>query len=226
VAPERYDAPSAMQVFLIHGMGRTRASMALLERRLAGAGHEPSSFGYRVMRDDLADIAEAFRAHVARAMASKAPAPYAVVGHSLGNVITRLCSAELPEGFARFVMLAPPNRSPALARAMRKSRLFALLTRDAGRKLGDREFFARLPIPDVPTLVIAGRAEVPLLPFRGAASDGIVGVHETRLPGARHELVDAAHTFIMNDRRATRLLLEFLEADPRSRSHANQRIGR
>jgi pimeloyl-ACP methyl ester carboxylesterase len=141
--------------------------------------------------------------------------PYAVIGHSLGNVITRLCSPQLPAGFARFVMLAPPNRSPALARAMRKSRLFALLTGDAGKKLGDHGFFAELPVPDVPTLVIAGETSSPLLPFRGAASDGVVGVHETHLPGARHELVASAHTFIMNDRRATQLVLDFLaSADP------------
>ena len=199
-----------MRVFLIHGMGRTTASMVLLGRRLARAGHEPVPFGYRVTRHDLPRIAEDFRAHVARATSKEPGAAYAVIGHSLGNVITRLCSPTLPAGFARFVMLAPPNRSPSLARAMRKSRLFALLTGDAGKKLGDHGFFAELPVPDVPTLVIAGRASAPFLPFRGAASDGIVGVHETHLPGAHHALVDAAHTFIMNDRRATKLVLDFL----------------
>jgi hypothetical protein len=200
-----------MRVFLIHGMGRTRASMLLLARRLARAGHAPSPFGYGVAQHELSRIAEDFAAHVARTARAEPGAPYAVIGHSLGNVITRLCSPQLPAGFARFVMLAPPNRSPALARAMRKSRLYALLTGDAGKKLGDHGFFEQLPIPDVPTLVIAGQAEARLLPFRGAASDGIVGVHETQLAGARHELVTAAHTFIMNDRRATKLVLEFLE---------------
>lgn len=206
-----------MRVFLIHGMGRTSVSMALLGRRLARAGHSPSTFGYRVTQHELPRIAEDFRAHVARSMAREPAAPYAVIGHSLGNVITRLCSPLLPAGFARFVMLAPPNRSPALARAMRKSRLFALLTGDAGRRLGDHAFFAELPVPDVATLVIAGETRAPLLPFRGAASDGVVGVHETHLPGARHERVAAAHTFIMNDRRATQLVLDFL-AEPAERS--------
>jgi pimeloyl-ACP methyl ester carboxylesterase len=199
-----------VHVFLIHGMGRTTASFVLLARRLARAGHEPSPFGYRVTQHELPRIADDFLAHVKRERASAPTAPYAIVGHSLGNVITRLCSPRLPEGFARFVMLAPPNRSPALARAMRKSRLYALLTGDAGRKLGDHGFFDALPIPEVPTLVIAGHARAPHLPFRGAASDGVVSVQETHLPGARHELVAAAHTFIMNDRRATQLLLDFL----------------
>ena len=199
-----------MRVFLIHGMGRTSASLLLLARRLGRAGHATSAFGYRVAQHELSRIADDFVAHVTRTTQAEPGAPYAVIGHSLGNVITRLASPRLPPGFARFVMLAPPNRSPALARAMRKSRLYALLTGDAGKKLGDHGFFAELPVPDVPTLVIAGHAEARLLPFRGAASDGIVGVHETHLAGARHELVTAAHTFIMNDRRATQLLLDFL----------------
>jgi hypothetical protein len=112
-------------------------------------------------------------------------------------------------------MLAPPNRSPALARAMRRNPLFGVLTGDAGKQLGDHGFYASLPVPDVPTLVIAGDSRVPFLPYRGAASDGVVGMHETQLAGARHEVVPSAHTFIMNHPRAVQLLLEFLR-DPSS----------
>jgi pimeloyl-ACP methyl ester carboxylesterase len=199
-----------MRVFLIHGMGRTRSSLAPLARRLAQAGHVPSLYGYAVTRAPLATIAADFADHVAGVTAPERGAPYAVIGHSLGNVITRLASTTLPPTFARFGMLAPPNRSPALARAMRRNPLFAVLTGDAGKRLGDHGFYSTLPVPDVPTLVIAGDARVTLMPYRGAASDGVVGVHETELDGARHEVVPAAHTFIMNHPRAIQLLLAFL----------------
>lgn len=201
-----------MRVFLIHGMGRTRASLLPLSRKLVRAGHTPSLFAYSVMRAPLATIAAAFVDHVTAVTAGERGAPYAVIGHSLGNVVTRLASPDLPPGFARFAMLGPPNRSPALARALRKSRVFAVLTGDAGKQLGDHGFFAQLPIPDVPTLVIAGQVQAPILPYRGAASDGVVGVHETQLAGARHEIVPALHTFIMNHPQAVQLLLEFLSA--------------
>jgi pimeloyl-ACP methyl ester carboxylesterase len=197
--------------------------MVVLARRLADAGHAPSMFGYSVARDPLDRIAEDFTEHISRtiARAGEGGSAYAVIGHSLGNVITRLASPQLPSGFSRFAMLAPPNRSPALARAMRKNRVYRLLTGDAGQKLGDKSFFDGLPLVTVPTLVIAGQASAPWLPFRGAPSDGIVGVAETELPGARHHVVDAAHTFIMNHPQTVRLLLEFLSQE--TVSHAAER---
>ena len=199
-----------MHVFLIHGMGRTRGSLLLLARKLAQAGHVPSLYGYAVMRAPLSTIAAEFADHVAGVTAPERGAPYAVIGHSLGNVITRLASPALPATFARFGMLAPPNRSPALARALRTNPLFGFMTGDAGQQLGDPGFYQALPVPAVPTLVIAGDAGRAFLPYRGAPSDGVVGVHETMLAGCRHEVVPAAHTFIMNHPRAVQLLVDFL----------------
>jgi triacylglycerol lipase len=213
-----------MRVFLIHGMGRTPASFALLRHRLRRAGHDVRGFHYMVTRESLAEVAARFRARVlgdagaargARNVAGDVDVePYAIVGHSLGNVITRLC-LPLP-GLCRFVMLAPPNRPPVLARALQRSRLlrpvFRALTQDAGDKLGDDDFYAGLPIPDVPSLVVAGNhgPRQRWLPFAGAASDGVVAVDETRLPGIPHVEVRALHTFLMNDARVARLVLDFL----------------
>lgn len=200
-----------MRVFLIHGMGRSKASMALLARRLRARGHVVSSFGYYVTRAPLSTIAERFGAHVRTSVVDDEP--YAIVGHSLGNIITRAASPGLPKGFSRFVMLAPPNRPPLLARALAKNPVFQVLTRDAGRMLCDDGFYACLPVPDVPMLIIAGTGgpQVPWLPFRGAPSDGVVAVEETVLPGVPHLAVPAIHTFIMNDRRATAAIVEFIE---------------
>jgi hypothetical protein len=193
-----------VRVFLIHGMGRTSASMALLARRLKKAGHDVDSFGYFVTKDALEVIAHKFKGHIGDA------AGYAVIGHSLGNVITRL-ALPLP-GCARIIMLAPPNSPPVMARALQGNPVFKALTRDAGQKLLDESFYARLPVPDVPTLVVAGTAgpKAPWLPFRGEPSDGVVRVEETRLPGVPHVEVPAIHTFIMNDADVARLALEFL----------------
>lgn len=200
------------QIFLVHGMGRTPRSLALLAWRLERAGLRTSRFGYRVREQPLEQIAARLAAHVTE----HATGTYAIVAHSLGNVITRLASPRLPPGFAHFVMLAPPNQSPRLARLLGDSGvargLFGALTQDAGRCLADPAFYEKLPIPAVPTLVFAGTAgpRAAWLPFAGAASDGIVAVEETRLPGAEHREVDSIHTFIMNDASVTRAIVEFV----------------
>lgn len=196
-----YDG-ALMRVFLIHGMGRTPASMWVLDRRLRGAGYRPSLFGYFVAVNDLEEIADRFTAHVERVLAAEAAgeAAYAIVSHSLGGLITRLASPRLPPGLKCCVMLAPPNRPPVLVHTLQDNAVFRLVARDAGRKLADPAFYDSLPVPRAPVLVVAGtrgpRAE--WLPFRGAPNDAILRLDETRLEGAPTLAVDGVHTFLMN----------------------------
>ncbi len=167
-----------------------------------------SQFAYRVTQHDLAQIGARFVAHVR----SHAAGPYAIVGHSLGNVIARMASPTLPPGLQRLVMLAPPNRSPRLAQRFHRLPVYDALFRDAGQRLADPAFYADLPVPNVPTLVFAGSLgpRARWLPFEGAMSDSVVAVDETFLPNADHRVVPAMHTMIMNDAEVTRAIVEFL----------------
>ncbi len=213
------------RVFLIHGMGRSPASLAFLARRLRSDGYLVSSFGYSVRSTPLDVIADRFRIHIAQVLGHDhevdhdhgvdhegAPEPYAIVGHSLGNIITRLASPRLPPGFTKLAMLAPPNRSPLLARRLKDQAVFRALTGDAGQRLADPAFYAALPVPDVETVIFAGDAAtaIDVLPFDGAAADGVVSVEETRLPNITHRVFPAWHTFIMNHPEVVAALLEFL----------------
>ncbi|MDP2345701.1 MAG: alpha/beta fold hydrolase [Deltaproteobacteria bacterium] len=207
-----------MRVFLIHGMGRTSASMALLGRRLRLAGHATSSFGYLVSRQTIDDIADRWVEHIERNRKAGGDdgdddGSFAVVGHSLGNVITRKALPHLPS-LARFVMLAPPNHPPAMARALERSPVFRALTQDAGQKLLDVDggFYASLPVPTMPTLIVAGDGgpRFARSPWKGGANDGVVSVDETRLEGIETVVVDAIHTLIMNQREVAGLTLRFL----------------
>ena len=198
--------------------------MTFLARRLRRAGHRPSLFGYVVLFEDLDSIAQRFSEHAARALASDVAAgdaspgaPYAVVGHSLGSIVARAASPELPDGFAGLVMVGPPNRPPATARLLERNPLFRVLARDAGSRLTDPGFFAALPRPEVPTLVIAGTGgpRAPWLPCGDAPNDGIVRVDEARLEDAPLVLVDAMHTFLMNRRPAVEAILQFIGAAQR-----------
>jgi len=195
--------------------------MAWLAARLKRAGHLPSSFGYMVSRENLGEITDRFVSHVGLTLRGEgaggapviAPEPYAIVGHSLGNIITRNAYRRLPAGFSRFVMLAPPNQSPLLARALKENPLFRLLTGDPGQKLADPEFYSSLPTPEVPTLILAGDGgpRFHWLPFSGAASDGVVALEETKLHDLPHRVVPALHTFIMNHPQAVRTISHFIE---------------
>jgi pimeloyl-ACP methyl ester carboxylesterase len=102
-----------------------------------------------------------------------------------------------------------------VARALGGNPLFRWLSGDAGAKLTSPEFYRRLPLPDVPTLVIAGDRgpSAPWLPFGGSANDGIVRVAEARLPGVPLVVVHGAHTFLMNRRDVVRAVLQFLDAE-------------
>lgn len=222
-----------MRVFLLHGLGRTPVSMTRLARRLRRAGHRTTLCGYlattqrlETVRDRFVErVAHTLAADLARqaregngkngAAASRTPPRYGVIGHSLGGIVARLAAPSLPDGFERFVMLAPPNRSPAVARRLASNPLFRLLFGDAGQKLASPAFYASLPCPDVPTLVIAGDRglSAPWLPFRGEPNDGIVRLDETPLPGAPLVIVHGAHTFVMNRRDVTDAVLQFLAAE-------------
>lgn len=190
-----------MRVFLIHGMGRTPASMWVLDRRLRAAGYRPSLFGYFVTVSDLDSIAERFLRHVEQVREDDGDdAGYAIVSHSLGGVITRLASPRLPAGWRAFVMLAPPNRPPAVVTdVIGELKLFRLFTRDAGEKLKDPEFYRVLPPPRAPALVIAGVGGPRLDRLHlDAPNDGVLRAEETRLEGTEHVEIDAVHTFLMN----------------------------
>jgi hypothetical protein len=189
-----------MRVFLIHGMGRTRLSLLLLAGRLRRAGHDVTTFGYLVSR-----IASS---------PGGTDAPFALVGHSLGNVIGRLALPRLP-GLTHFAMLAPPNQPPALARIFQASPVFRALTRDAGARLADPGFYADLPVPSCRTLIIAGTSgpRGSWTPWEGRPTDGVVGVEETLLPGVPVVEVAAVHTFIMNDSATATLLRTFFGED-------------
>ncbi len=224
-----------MRVFLIHGMGRTPVSMWILARRLKRAGYRPSLFGYAVTLADLEAIKARFVDRVRKVLAADAgpagdgdsaagdsanaePSPrYAIVGHSLGNLVARLASPELPAGFCRFAMLAPPNRPPVMAHTLKENGLFRVFTRDAGRRLADDGFFASLPVPRVPSMIVAGNAgpRASWLPFAGRPNDAILEVDETRLEGVPMIEVPGIHSFLMNRADVFTAISEFF-SDTRS----------
>ena len=214
-----------MRLLLIHGLGRTPLSLLGLARDLRRAGHQPRMCGYVGALESYRTIAARVRRRLQAAAATGEP--YAAIGHSLGGLILRTALADWPAGLSLprcVVMLGTPNRPPRLARRFQHWRLYRWANGESGQLLAQPEFFARLPIPEVPLTVIAGTRGwlrgVSL--FDGEPNDGVVAVAETQLsPHARVFELPASHTFMMNNQQVRALVRELLErAAPAGPDHS------
>jgi hypothetical protein len=207
----RFVCHTGMRLLLIHGMGRSPLSLALLGRRLARQGHSVHYFGYAAFLESFDQIVNRLVAAVRAAADSH---PYALIGHSLGGILARAALPRLADMPPRYlVMLAPPNQAPMLARRMYRQPLYRLATGDCGGRLADSAFYASLPQPTVHTMIIAGTAgpRGRWSPFGDRPNDGVVAVEETRLGGDSEViLVPSIHTLIMNSPRVTKAISELL----------------
>ena len=202
-------------VILLHGMGRSWVSMALLALRLRRSGYETHLFGYSPRKESLDELTQRLKALIDNQVKAST---YNFIGHSLGNIIVRNgFRTGYRSGLKRVVMLSPPNGPAALASAMRHSRVYKWMTGDSGQKLGDGSFYEQLPIPTVEFGVVAGD--------RGhrigfnEPNDGVVRVENTKLEGMRDwVLVHHTHTFIMMAPDTFTLCLGFLRTGAFSRS--------
>src|SRR5690348_17321649 len=118
----RFVCHDHMRLLLIHGMGRSPLSLALLGRRLARHDHTVHYFGYAAFLESFDQIVSRLVAAIRAAAGSR---PYALIGHSLGGILARAALPALADIPPRYlVMLAPPNQPPLLAQRVRKRLLF------------------------------------------------------------------------------------------------------
>lgn len=182
-------------VVLLHGMGRTRASMLVLSKRFKDAGYQTLNFPYNQASRSLDEMS----GELIEFIQEKVKTPrYHLIAHSLGGIIIRdAFRKEYPPGMGRIVMLAPPNRPAELAKRFKKNLLYRWITGDSGQKLSEEEFYSDLPVPEAEFGVIAGDKGQKLT--FSEPNDGLVTVASTKLDGMSDFLVlHHAHTFIMN----------------------------
>jgi pimeloyl-ACP methyl ester carboxylesterase len=203
-----------MRVVLIHGLARTPLSLLGLARDLRRAGHETRLMGYSGAIESYHGIVERVRRRLREAAAR--PEPYAVIGHSLGGLIVRAALADWPGELPlprMIIMLGTPNHSSRLARRFHRWWPYRLVNGECGQLLAQPEFFASLPVPAVPTTIIAGTRGWPGARglFGTEPNDGVVAVAETRLGSAAAPIeVRASHTFMMNNPRVRAVVREAL----------------
>lgn len=173
-------------VVLQHGLFRTSASMARLERALRAHGYEPLNVGYPSTRGGVDAHADRLAAAIAARRAAGPVAGWAFVGHSMGGLVVAeaLRRADAVRPWA-VVTLGTPHRGAVLADLRKRWFLFRWAMGDeAAFELSPGHPRHARPWPAAcPLGAIAGE-----LPGDGHAAipgpdDGTVGVAEA-LPAA------------------------------------------
>ncbi len=203
-------------VILLHGMAQPKLSMAWLARFLRDGGYDTHNIGYRSCNNTHDDLISCVKDRI-----SEVGDHYDrihIVTHSLGGIITRdLLSQFKPDNLGRVVMLAPPHGGSEVADRLKDVTLYKKIFGITGQQLTttfQKAATAQIKI-DYDLGIIAGTSILSHPYFSHlftSAHDGLVSVESTKLNGMKdHIVIDATHTFIMNNRKARKQTLNFLK---------------
>ena len=204
--------PGSGTVILLHGLFRSRWSMAHLKLPLSRAGYHCELFGYPSTRHDIAAQDSRLNTFISSRVGAADPLHF--VTHSLGSIVVRhLIEHNCPTNpLGRAVMLGPPNQGSGLAR---KLTTWPGLNWTLGPALRELSSLALAPATDkLDVGIIAGgrKAARGFSPFFSGDNDGIVSVAETELAGARDQLlIRGLHSFLMYYPESIRQIVYFLE---------------
>jgi triacylglycerol lipase len=224
------EAPKEGRVVLLHGLGRSPASMWLMEIALEEAGFEVHNIGYPSTEESFDGLLEDLRGSLAACCKSDA-VPLHFVTHSLGGLLVRGYLAEQrPPNLGRVVMLAPPNKGSEIVDLLGDEWLFKFTLGPTGKTLGTEagDVPGRLGPVDFPLGIIAGTASLNplgswLLP---GIHDGTVSAESAKLDGmADFLLLPHSHTFIMNSRTVADETIYFLRNGRFTRSSLEAATG-
>ncbi len=197
-------SPPTDTVVLLHGLGRTRYSMARIAADLERAGYTVVNPTYPSRTVPLETLATEWLPGQLRAIAPGTRVHF--VTHSMGGVLVRLWLRECgpPPNLGRVVMLAPPNAGSELPDRLARCAPFRWLTGVNGHRLGTSpdalpRALGAWPVDDAALGIIAG--DHSLNPLLGhaipAPHDGKVSAASTHLAGeSDHLVLPFSHTWL------------------------------
>ena len=205
----------AETVIVVHGLGRTPTSMAILVSRLENAGFRVINFGYPSRSEPIEALVERLESEVGQCCISEAETVHFVT-HSMGGVLVRSYLSQRPEAHqGRVVMLSPPSQGSEIIDAFSDSDLLRSILGPAALLLGtDSAGIANQlePVRFSMGVITGTRSLDPigswLIP---GPDDGKVSVDRAAVEGAADFIVlPATHTFIMNRSDVAEEVVHFL----------------
>lgn len=202
-------------VVVLHGMGRTKLSMACLASRLEQQGYDVLNFSYPSIRSSVTDSTTYLHQELQSRLPARAGRVHFVT-HSLGGIVVRAyLKQHPPANLGRVVMLSPPNQGSEVVDRLRDNFLYRLATGPAGQELGTEESSIPNTLGDVgfPLGVITGgRSFNPLFSaWIAGPNDGKVSVQRAKVSGMTDFLVvPHSHSFIMRSSAVARQVVHFL----------------
>ena len=186
-----------MKAILVHGMGRTPASMLMMAAHLKKHGIRSHYFAYTVTLESWKNCSSRLETFINQRTEAD---DYIIIGHSLGTVLTRAVLTKLKHPPKACFFLAPPTTACFSAKKLSSWWLYKGLMGEMGQLLANDDFMNHLPIPHVPTKIYAGVAGLQgkYSPFGSDLNDGVLMLDETKLHNIPLQTVPALHTFIMN----------------------------
>lgn len=205
-------------VALLHGLGRTHASMSNIADALDTAGYQTINIGYPSRKYPIEQLAFQVIPRIIQQCTKNQCTQLHFVTHSMGGIILRYyLSRHTIDFLGRVVMIGPPNQGSEIADAMRKSRLFRWYNGPAGQQLctGANGITSTLGPVDYPVGIIAGNVhsffDVHWSRIIPGPDDGKVSVESAKVEGMSDFLVvPYAHTFIMNQKEVMAQTIQFL----------------
>ena len=211
-----YSADDTECVIVLHGLGRTRDSMDLIEAALNDNGYCVWNRTYPSRHADIEWLAaNAIGEGLAFCEAQQSVRIHFVT-HSLGGILVRqYLQDSAVENLGRIVMLSPPNQGSDLAELLKDNYLYQVFTGPVGKQLGtDQNSLPRqlLPIPGEIGILTGNSSSDPWFsPSIPGEDDGKVSIENARLDEMQDFMVVSnGHTFIMRDGAVIKQILHFL----------------
>ena len=196
-------------VVLIHALGRTKWSMALLARRLRAAGWPVVLASYPSLRLPIAEAAE--RVAIQVAQHGQRWGRVHLVGHSLGGLLARRLALTRPElRIGRVVQIGSPNAGTEVGNRLLR---WAVPRWVLGPVLAEVAAFPRRVARVENVAAIAGTGQLGWLARAlglYGPNDGLVTVRSAWSGAAARAAVPVSHSFLPFSAEAARLTDAYL----------------
>jgi triacylglycerol lipase len=208
--------PDCECVILLHGLGRTAASMEKIKKKLAEAGFLVWNQTYPSRKFTIEELAESHIIKGLRQCQDWGATRIHFITHSLGGILVRdYLQTHKIRKLDKIIMLAPPNHGSEVADKLKGNFFFKRIMGPAGQQLGtgktDKPKSFK-PIPGTIGILAGIKSYEPWFSwiFNGT-NDGKVSTEAAKLEEMDDFLlVNHGHTFIMNGDDVIEQILHFL----------------